>query len=540
MERVREAVQVAEFRATLVSVVQELVELRVAKSAYESRSLSTDFNEEESEKKFESSATFSNDEVKKLRLERVRDAEEISTFKKQVEGLHSEIDRYVQENKKILRENAEHEKHIQEMGEEISKENAAKEAMSSLMETLRTNQDELSESLSRVLDEKQQLSLAIKRAEESSVTVLRSLQEKNRMIENLQKEIARFEKKGSEQSERIEEILAENSTLKVLTLNQEKQLSKAQSESIITQGEVDSLSKSLESNMKITKDLQDEIKLSDERCTALMQSNKQVFEDFEDARVKFQEQRITMREELSRAQLEMTEATNAEQELKTKLKVETSNRKIVETERDELKAALEASEEAKVEAEKCAKQKTDEFRILSTKHDRLLQAQRAVNMQQKQQQQQQQRMNNQSRDSNQKQSNRSFQTSSFQLSGGATNSIVPVQKKSTSHQNNQDNGHLPQDDQNNADDFDFYMNNDDSTDPSSSDPPPRIVAQKCSMISSPRKAVQELCPLCSDVPYGLMARCQSCKLSFHSLCLPSNKRTLGSKFVCTSCDDKAK
>jgi hypothetical protein len=35
--------------------------------------------------------------------------------------------------------------------------------------------------------------------------------------------------------------------------------------------------------------------------------------------------------------------------------------------------ALKQSEDSKAEAETCAKQKTDEFRILSTRHDRLLQ-----------------------------------------------------------------------------------------------------------------------------------------------------------------------
>lgn len=50
--------------------------------------------------------------------------------------------------------------------------------MSSLIETLRATQAELSECLASLFDEKDHLSVAIKQAEEASSSALRSLQEK--------------------------------------------------------------------------------------------------------------------------------------------------------------------------------------------------------------------------------------------------------------------------------------------------------------------------------------------------------------------------
>ena len=56
------------------------------------------------------------------------------------------------------------------------------------------------------------------------------------------------------------------------------------------------------------------------------------------------------------------------------------NEQAVESERLSLSEALEASQRSRAEADKAAKKASDDLRILTSKHERLLQAQRAANL----------------------------------------------------------------------------------------------------------------------------------------------------------------
>jgi hypothetical protein len=82
--------------------------------------------------------------------------------------------------------------------------------------------------------------------------------------------------------------------------------------------------------------------------------------------------------------------------LNASLEEEKSTRAGLEVERDGLSESLKTSEREKGEAERHAKKFSDDLRVLSTKHDRLLHAQRAANQQHQyahHQQQQQQHVN---------------------------------------------------------------------------------------------------------------------------------------------------
>jgi len=66
--------------------------------------------------------------------------------------------------------------------------------------------------------------------------------------------------------------------------------------------------------------------------------------------------------------------------LQQQLGEETFARKGAEAERDGLQESLEATSRGKIGAERSAKRASDDLRVLSSKHDRLLTAQRASNL----------------------------------------------------------------------------------------------------------------------------------------------------------------
>ena len=379
MERVlAEELETAKVRHALLGVIDEVKELR--EQQRQQRGAAPGPATSVSPALLSFSPTDDDKAAIQNRLSLARDQEERAVLLKRCEALRAEEERNNAEVKKLRRENELQRQQLSLALDDSTKEKSGRTVISSLIDTLRTNQDELASQLKCMVDEKSELQDAVSAAEQSTRSSLVALNAKNEEAASLRAAVARSDKRAAKVSHVLEASEAEKASLKFEVLKIKNERNDARRDEAAAQENAAAQAEAARQSDLLATSARDLATASEERCAATSAALQSVKGELSSSLSAFDAERSKMREDLCQLVSSEAEAQASVRTLQQQLGEETFARKGAEAERDGLQESLEATSRGKIEAERSAKRASDDLRVLSSKHDRLLTAQRASNL----------------------------------------------------------------------------------------------------------------------------------------------------------------
>ncbi len=491
------------------------------------------------------------------RLDRARAAEAYQLLESRNSALHGQNEVLTESVKALKREMRETTKKMQEATEKALSEQNGRSVLATLVKTLRGNQSEISALLSKLDAEKGTLEASVSAAEAAATAAMEALARKDDEAIVLRASLSESEAKLSAQSTDAARVTAEVESLRTAVARGERTLDDSRRAVEAAEAEQASLRDSFRHQDDQLEAHRKEIRNADERSDTTSKALASLAKEFEVARRAFDEERSAVNHDLESLRAVASEMEMTQAKLRRELDEERSARQSLESERDALTEALTIARQESKESEQQLGQRTQELEFLKTKHSRLLAATQ---------------MNT---------TKRPLSSLSSSSAAAAPMSLashaIDVGKRSLTFSSTDSSPGASNMPTNNGtideEELDYYMTPDhceitpgshggdltgeaETRRPTSEDPralsstslgpstsrlpidnSTTATKQKSNSKAAhqaKKQKTKEWCPVCSDMPYGLMAICNICSTPYHTICLPNAQRNL-KPFTCSEC-----
>jgi DNA repair exonuclease SbcCD ATPase subunit len=287
MERVlAEELEVAQFRATLQSLVREVGSFRKeAARTHESRQVPSPPTLLSFSPSPDDQATLA------AHLDRAREQEHKAVLMKRAESLRQDAESKSEECKKLRKENEAQRRQLLEALDECAKEKTKRAVMSSLIDTLRANQDELGAQIKAMFEEKTDLEASVKLAEESTRTSVRALQSMSDETAQLRASVGRGDAQYRKMSAARDALERDLAVTKTEAAKQAHALETAESEKEASQEQAAARSKDARQAELLAEMARSEAASADERCSATTTALNTLSTELETLRTSFDVER---------------------------------------------------------------------------------------------------------------------------------------------------------------------------------------------------------------------------------------------------------
>lgn len=569
-------ISLATFRGNLESLVHELQALRRDASHHEGKHTQ---NSSSPTKILPTPTLTDNDaEAERTlneRLDRARLVEARQVAEKRSSALSAENAKLTDAVGALRREKREKTKQLQETTDKAATEHTGRHVLTTLVNTLRSNQSEITALLAKLDGERAVLEATVAAAETAASEAVAALTRKDQETTSLRNAIQEAKLEIEAQCSRLSTLSDEVSSLREAVSHGECSLEESRRAIEAAEAEQRSLRDNYKHQEEQIEATRREVASADERSETTAQALASVAKEFDDARQNFEKERSDSNDVLEALRVSSAEAEASQLKLQRELNNERIARQGLESERDNLTEALMICRQEKKEVSQAHRRNQQELESLKTKHERLLAA----------------TQKNKSKRFSGGDASGSYEAAPSGAAALASSTLVAESSLNfTSDLSGQfDDGSLESIDEK----FEYMTPNDDkitmesqmrhsngdkrqrgtghvkkvlpsttnlsaftsvgdhsfnaesnmtstgfaaspdmaTTTAYASSVPDKIPSKKLKV-----DVVQQTrCPECSEVPYGLMAICSDCNTPYHTLCLPIAKRSLGAAFICQTC-----